>query len=197
MEGRPLEDDKLIERVREGDVEAYRGLVERHQRDGFRVAYLITRNSADAQDAVQEAFVKAYNALDRFEPGRSFRAWLLAIAANEAHNRVRATQRRLRLELRSIQDRLSGGAAPSPETAVLAHEEKQALRRALSQLKEDDRLVITYRYFLNLSEKEMAEALNCAPGTIKSRLSRAKQRLRGVLEDPHAELRGSGRIVER
>ena len=195
MEGRPLEDDSLIERIRGGDVDAYRGLVQRHQRDGFRTAYLITRNRGDAEDAVQEAFVKAYRALDRFEAGRSFRAWLLRIVANEAHNRARASRRRSALELRSAQDRLSGGAAPSPETAVLVEEEREALVDALARLDDQDRLAITFRYFLDLSEKEMAEALSCAPGTVKSRLSRAKERLRAALAEPHVELEGGRRTV--
>ena len=198
MEGRPLEDEQLIEKIRAGDVDAYRGLVERYQQDGFRVAYLITKNGAEAQDAVQDAFVKAYGALDRFDPGRSFRAWLLTIAANEARNRVRAAQRRSKLELRFAQDPLSGDAAPSPERAVLATEERDALTSALSKLAEDDRTVIALRYFLELSEKEMAEVLGCAPGTVKSRLSRVKERLRGALiETPGmAGMEGRG-TVER
>lgn len=178
LEGRPLEDTDLIERARRGDVGAYEGLVRRYQEMAFRVAYLTTADAAEAEDACQEAFVKAYLALDRFKPGAPFRPWLLRIVANEARNRRKAAGRRANLAVRAAASRPSGDAAPSPEAAALAAEQQSLLLDALNQLHEDDRLVIAYRYFLDLSEAEMAEALGCPRGTVKSRLSRALARLR-------------------
>ena len=95
---------------------------------------------------------------------------------------ARAAGRRAGLELRLAEDR-PGDAAPSPEGAVLASEPRAALVRGLNQLKEEDRVVIAYRYFLDLSEAEMAAALGVARGTVKSRLSRSLKRLRAVLGD--------------
>ena len=154
-----------------------------------RTAYVITGQEADAEDAAQAGFVKAFYALDRFDPARPFRPWLLKIVANEARNRRRAAGRRAGLELRLAEDR-PGDAAPSPEGAVLASEPRAALVRALNAWKEEDRIVIAYRYILDLSEAEMAAALGVARGTVKSRLSRSMKRLRAVIDDAGMDLGG-------
>ncbi|MFN2525716.1 MAG: RNA polymerase sigma factor [Actinomycetota bacterium] len=182
MEGRPLEDRELVDRAGGGDKGAYEQLVRRHQDIAFRTAYAIAGGTAEAEDAAQEGFVKAYLALDRFKAGSDFRPWLLAIVANEARNRVRSAVRRSSLALRAERDRPSGGAAPSPEEAVVAREDQEILLRGLARLAEADRLVLTYRYLLDLNEAEAAAALGCPRGTVKSRLSRALQRLRRQLE---------------
>ena len=181
MEGRPLEDAELVDLARDGDVRAYEELVSRYQGIAYRVAWLVARQAGEAEDAVQEAFVKAYYALPRFRPGAPFRPWLLRIVANEARNRVRSTRRQERLVLRAAAVD-PGDAAPSPETAALDRDEAMALTRALEKLREPDRLVIAYRYLFELSEAEMADALGVRPGTVKSRLSRALGRLRAELE---------------
>ncbi|MCI0633328.1 MAG: RNA polymerase sigma factor [Actinobacteria bacterium] len=182
VEGRPLEDVELARRARDGDVDAYGELVERYREVAFRTAWLITRSSADAEDAAQEAFVKAYYALARFRKGEAFRPWILRIVSNEAKNRRRSTGRRERLALRLADDPGSGDAAPSPEAAVLGLEARQALRAGLERLPDRDRLVVVYRYLLELSEAETASALGIRPGTVKSRLSRALDRLRRQME---------------
>ena len=145
------------------------------------MAFLVLGSSADAEEAAQEAFVKAYYALPRFRQESPFRPWLLTIVANEARNRRKSAARRVRLALRAAEDRPSGDAAPSPEAAVLARERRAALLAAVNDLRHDDRLVVAYRYFLDLSEAEMAEALDIPRGTVKSRLSRALARVRGRL----------------
>lgn len=181
MEGRPLEDLDLVERARRGDVDAYERLVERHQTAAFRTAYFIAGSTGDAEDAAQDAFVKAFNALGRFRAGAAFKPWLLKIVANEARNRLRSASRRESLALRLAGGRLEGDVAPSPEQAAFARSEKEALLGALTKLNEEDRLVIAFRYFLDLSEKEMAVSLGVRPGTVKSRLSRAMTRLRAAM----------------
>jgi len=158
-------------------------LLTRHQDVAFRTAYLIAGRTGDAEDAAQEAFIKAYRALDRFRSDAPFRPWLLSIVANEARNRLRSSSRRAALAERSDRDRPSEDAAPSPEAAVLASEDQQMLLAALRHLEERDRLVIAYRYFFDMSESDMATALGCAPGTVKSRLSRALARLRVVIDE--------------
>jgi RNA polymerase sigma factor (sigma-70 family) len=181
VEGRPLDDTELVERARKGEVNAYEALVQQYQELAFRVAYQVSGNAADAEDAAQEAFVNAYYALGRFRAGAPFRPWLLRIVANEARNRRSSAHRRTALAERALAAQSSGEAAPSPETAAEADEFRATLITALRRLRDDDRLVLAYRLFFDLSEAEMATALNCPRGTVKSRLSRALARLREAL----------------
>jgi RNA polymerase sigma-70 factor (ECF subfamily) len=183
VEGRPLEETALVDRARRGDASAYEALVRRYQELAFRTAYAITGEAGEAEDAAQDALVKAFYALDRFRQGSPFRPWLLRIVGNEARNRRLAAGRRATLALRAGEDRPSGDAAPSPEAAALAREERAVLLRAVNSLREEDRLVIACRFFLDLSEAEMAAVLSCARGTVKSRLFRALGRLRGLLTE--------------
>ena len=150
-----------------------------HQGVAFRTAYLILRDAVEAEDALQEAFVKAYRALARFKPGSPFKPWVLTIVANEARNRRKAANRRAGLFLRAAAEEAPrGDGFPSPEAAVVESERRAELLEALEGLREEDRAVIGYRYFLDLSEAETAAILGCARGTVKSRLSRALGRLR-------------------
>jgi RNA polymerase sigma factor (sigma-70 family) len=180
--GRPLDESELVERARRGDPAAYEEIVQTYQGIAFRVAYVITGSAADAEDAAQDAFVKAYRALGRFRPGAPFRPWLLRIVANEARNRRRSAGRRESLALRTAAEQTSGDAAPSPEAAVLVAERRAMLLRALGDLREEERDVISCRYLLDLSEEETAETLGLRRGTVKSRTSRALARLRDRME---------------
>ena len=182
VEGRPTEDAVLVERSRNGDHDAYAELVTRYQAIAARTAYVITGTAADAEDVAQDAFVKAYYALDRFRTGAPFRPWLLRIVANEAINRRKAAGRRPTVGLSVVEDRASGDTALSPEASALARERREVVLEALRRMREEDRLVIAYRYFFELSEVEMADALGVARGTVKSRLSRAIVRLREAME---------------
>ena len=182
MVGRPLAEQELIERARRGDQDAYGDLVHAYQGIAFRTAYLLTGNAADAQDAAQDAFVKAFYALGRFRLGADLRPWLLRIVANEARNRRRSAGRRVNLALRAAAAVPSGGAAPSPETSVLDSERHGALLDAVNGLREEEHEVVACRYFLELSEEETAETLGLRKGTVKSRLSRALAHLREHME---------------
>ena len=181
--GRPLEDPELIERAKRGDTDAYATLVQRYQAFAVQVAYLVSGDVAEAEDAAQQAFVKAYYALDRLRPGASLRPWLLRIVVNEARNLRKAAQRRIHREARAAGRPASGETAPSAEDTALEREERSALLAALMRLREGDRLVISARYFFDLSEAEIAQALGMARGTVKSRLSRALGRLRESFSD--------------
>lgn len=157
----------------------------RYQDVALRTAYLVAPE-ADAADAVQDAFVKAYAALPRFREGSPVKPWLLRIVANEGRNRRRSATRREHLAERAF------AAAPrvvvaSPEAEILAAETQRLLLAALAKLRDEDREVIGARYLLELSESETAETLGVRPGTVKSRTSRALGRLRLAL----AELEGS------
>jgi RNA polymerase sigma factor (sigma-70 family) len=181
VEGRPLQETELVERARRGDARAYEEIVRMHQGIAFRTAYLVAGNAADAEEAAQDGFVKAWRALGRFRRGAPFRPWLLQIVANEARNRRRSAGRQAGLALRAASDDVSGDAAPSPEAALLGAERREELVAAVNRLEEHHRRAIACRYFLDLSEEETAAALGCRRGTVKSRLARALERLRAEL----------------
>lgn len=189
VEDRPLDERDLVARAKEGDADAYAELVRMHQTIAFRTAWVITGSAAEAEDAAQEGALKAFRALGRFRTGEPFRPWLLTIVANEARNRRVAETRRERLALRvrdderAVEERRPGGAVPSPEAALLDSERRAQLLDAIAELPERHRLVVACRYLLELSEAETAATLRVRRGTVKSRLSRALERLRKELGD--------------
>jgi RNA polymerase sigma-70 factor, ECF subfamily len=182
---RPLDEASLVVRAKHGDAAAYEELVRMHQAIAFRVALVAAGDRGDAEEAVQDGFVKAYRALGRFREGAPFRPWLLRIVANEARNRRRSSGRRAGLALRAAAA-ASGDAAPSPEAAALSQERRDALLAALGSLEERDRAVLVHRFLLDLGEEETATALGVRRGTVKSRTARALARLRGVLGEEQA-----------
>ena len=182
VEGRPPDDVALAERAKRGDERAFEELVRMYQDIAFRTAFLLTRSTADAEDAAQVGFVKAWSALPRFRSGAPFKPWLLRIVANEAHNRRRSAGRRAELQLRAAAAHPPGDAAPSPEGAALGKLEREKLLQSVERLGERDRDVIACRYFLELSEHETAEVLGVRPGTVKSRTARALARLKREIE---------------
>lgn len=183
MEGRPLEENDLIERSKDGDVAAFEQLVRAHQGIAIRMAYLVVRDHAEAEDVTQDAFVKAHGALPRFRAGSPFRPWLLKIVRNEALNRVRSSKRRHQLALREASDPVSGGAAPSPETVVVTSADRARVLAAIDELPERYGAVLTHRFVLELSEEETATVLGIPRGTVKSRTSRGLARLREIVGD--------------
>ncbi|WP_200210409.1 RNA polymerase sigma factor [Micromonospora coerulea] len=178
----PLDDEELVTRARAGDLGAYDLLVARHTASAYRTAVLLGAGS-DAEDVIQEAFVKGYRKLSRYRAESSFRSWLLAIVANETRNLHRSRSRRDGLVLRA--------AAANPESemtedgavgGVLAAERRATLVRALRSLPVKDREVIVCRFLLDLSEEETVTMLGWPRGTVKSRTSRALVKLRGLLD---------------
>jgi RNA polymerase sigma factor (sigma-70 family) len=182
VEGHPLDDMEsgLVERARRGDIRAYEELVRRYQDVAFRLAYTILGSAEEAEDAAQEGFVRAYHALGRFRRGAPVRPWLLTIVANAARTRRATSARRPTLTLQAVATAIDDSAR-SPEAVALVTEQRLELLGAVNALRADDQRVIAYRYFLDLSEAEMAQLLGCARGTVKSRLSRALTRLRQQL----------------
>jgi RNA polymerase sigma-70 factor (ECF subfamily) len=175
---RALTEGERIALAQDGDGDAYASLVRAHQDVAFRTAMLITQDAADAEEAAQDGFIKAWRALRRFRAGEPLRPWLLTIVANEARNRRRSAGRRGALALRLTDARPDDVSA---EAQVLASESRAALLTAIARLREDDRLVLGCRYLLELSEAETAAALGIPAGTVKSRLSRGLHRLRDRL----------------
>lgn len=140
---------------------------------------MICGTTADAEDIVQEAMVRAHARLATYRGDGSVRAWLLRIVANEAKNHVRGRVRRLRRDDRSA--RLELRATPGPDTEVVERAELRALATALAGLRRDDRAVLACRHVAELSEAETAVALGLPIGTVKSRTSRALDRLRDAM----------------
>jgi RNA polymerase sigma factor (sigma-70 family) len=163
--GDPADDASLALRARDGDSDAFAVLVRRHQGVAVRMAALVG-GADDAEDAAQEAFVKAYRALGRYQPDRAFRPWLMAIVCNEARNRQRSTLRLMRLRRRAaaLTPML---VEPSAEESVVAQRRRAAAARAVERLPQKLRLAVTCRYLLELSEAETAEVLGCPTGTVK------------------------------
>ena len=155
-------------------------LVRRYQDVALRTAYLVAPE-ADAADAVQDAFVKAYAALSRFRDGEPVKPWLLRIVVNEGRNRRRSADRRTGLTRRAAMAEPRAVVVASPESEVLAAETRDQLFAALAQLRDEDREVIGARYLLDLSEAETADTIGIRRGTVKSRTSRALARLRDAM----------------
>lgn len=175
-----LGEAELMRRAKSGDAAAFTALVAPHHQTAFRLAYHLTHDPSDAEDAVQEGMIRAFRALDRFRDGAPLKPWLLKIVLNEARARIRARTRTVNLF-----GRLSGiplTTSPDPVFEVLAAETRDEVAASLATLPAIHRDVITMRYFLELTEREMAEVLGCAPGTVKSRLSRALDQLRVGLD---------------
>ena len=154
----------------------------RHALMAKRLAVLSGAGS-EADDVVQEAFVKAYRALPRYRTGAGFRPWLLRIVVNETRNLHRGRSRRAQRELRIAGEQPTTGSVLDPADEAVASSRRTALYDAVDALPEDLRAVVTCRYLLELSEAETAETLGIPPGTVKSRLHRALGSLREVMAD--------------
>jgi RNA polymerase sigma factor (sigma-70 family) len=183
-----------VARVRAGNREAYGELVRRHAPVAVRTARLLGAGT-DAEDVVQEAFVKAYASLDRFRDGGPFRPWLLRIVANETHNLLRSAGRRAARE-RAAWERTAPLLVPGPDdaptAAALTHERREQLVAGLGRLAEPYRQVVVCRYLLDLDEAETATVLGVPRGTVKSRLSRALDQLGRTIAVLHDTTRTGG-----
>ena len=169
----------LLAKARGGNLFAFDEIVKRYQRRVYATAYRIVRRADLADDVAQEAFLRAYEALDRFDLARPFGPWICRIAANLAINHVRSPEAR--------EEGLPEGYGETPArsedplTQVLDGEARAVLDSALGELPPEQRAVFTLRVFDELSYREIADALGIQIGTVMSRLSRARERLRVVL----------------
>jgi len=171
---------ELIQRAQAGDQAAYEALVREHEAAVFRLAYLLVGDADAAQDVAQDAFVRAYRQLDRFDPARPFRPWVLHITRNLARNYRRSLGRYVAAAQRLFAH--APRAAASAESEQFQQQEARALWDAVRRLSAQEQEVIYLRFMLELSVRETAEVLNVPPGTVKSRQSRALRRLKGVVQ---------------
>jgi RNA polymerase sigma factor (sigma-70 family) len=183
-----LSEADAVALARRGDASAFGVLVRAHQDAAFRTAYLILRDAPAAEDVTQEAFVRAHRYLARFREKEAFKPWLLRIVTNLALNEQRSRARKAGL-LERVGRLLSREPAKGPEEILAAGDEAAVVWHALDRLREDDRVILYLRYFLELDEKEMAGVIGRQPGTVKSRLHRASSRLRTLIEAEYPELR--------
>ncbi len=170
-----------------GDQDAFRGLVERHSRSIFRLAYRMTGNEQDAEEVVQETFLRAYRRLNRFEARSNFGTWVYRIGVNCALDLMR--KRRPEIEQREPDDaegseavRNLPGAVPAPDRLLLSAELGRHMERALAALSATERAAFTLRHFEGLSIKEIGRALGLRASATKNSVYRAVQKLRRVLE---------------
>ncbi|WP_338146002.1 RNA polymerase sigma factor [Streptomyces scabichelini] len=183
--GRIADEAAVIARVRAGEPEAYAELVRAHTGIALRAAVALGAG-ADAEDVVQQAFFKAYCSLGRFRDGAAFKPWLLSIVANETRNTVRTAVRQRTVvgrEAALVEAEPLIPESADPAVAALEVERRKALLAALDRLSEEHRLVVTYRYLLEMDEPETAQALGWPRGTVKSRLNRALRKLKRLLPD--------------
>jgi RNA polymerase sigma-70 factor, ECF subfamily len=166
-------------------------LVARYTVRAHRAAFLLGAGE-EADDVVQESFVKAFRHLDRFRVGEPFGPWLLRIVANETRNLTRSRRRRAALALRLASTESGGAAADAAVAGVLAAERRARLVTAVSALPDRERRVLVCRYFLELSEAETAQVLAWPLGSVKSSTSRALNRLRGLFAPGEQERVSNG-----
>jgi RNA polymerase sigma-70 factor (ECF subfamily) len=180
-----------IARARQGDDQAFGQLVETYQRPVFNVCYRMLGDPAEAEDAAQESFIRAYTRLDSYDPQRKFSSWMLSIASHYCIDRLR----RRRFNLVSWDDlppwRWLPDADPQPEEVTLRHEEQRHIQALLNQLPPDYIAAVILRYWHELSYEEIAEALDSTLPAIKSRLFRARQMMAEAAAE--AEARPTGK----
>lgn len=181
-----LPDDSLVQRVRDHDLAAFEALMRRHNRRLFRVTRGVLRDSDDAQDAVQEAYLRAFTRLETYEPTGKFPAWLTRIALNEAlMMRRRAPAGMVSLdeagnEALAVEEATTSDA-PSADQFVEAAHARALLEHAIDALPENFRMVFVLRAVEGLDVRETAESLGINPNTVRTRLFRAQRLLRGEL----------------
>lgn len=176
MVERPNESE-WIHRAMQGDDNAFAMLVEVYQVPVYNLCYRMLGNPMEAEDAAQEAFLRAYKGINRYDPERRFATWLLSIASHHCIDRLR----RRKYPIRSLDELLpwqqKADDAPGPETALTQKENQEAVRKMLEQLGDHDRMVLILRYWYDLSYEEIAQSLSSSVSAVKSRLHRARRQL--------------------
>jgi RNA polymerase sigma-70 factor (ECF subfamily) len=178
-----MDDATAVARARAGDSDAFRLLVERHSRALFKLGYRMTGNEQDAEDVVQEAFLKAYRSLDRFEDRSQVGSWLYRIAANCAFDVLRKRQRRdSRNESLDVEDAPEPQAPePGPERLALGADVRQRLEAALERMSPRERAAFVLRHFEGRSVKEIEAALGIDTTSVKQSVCRAVRKARELL----------------
>jgi RNA polymerase sigma-70 factor (ECF subfamily) len=179
--------DQAVARARDGDADAFRSLVDRHSRYVFSVAYRLTGSAQDAEDVVQDTFLKAYNQLGRFEARADFRTWLHRIAVNCSIDLIRARRHReiahdpVDLEPQE-QDAADRGTSPGPDRLLLSVEIRERVTQGLSLLTASERAAFTLRHVEGLPIRDVARAMGLKTEAAKNSIFRAVRKMRSALE---------------
>ncbi len=181
-----MDEKLLIQQAAAGDTAAFETLVLRYQRQVYNLALRMVGNDADAQDLSQEAFVRAWRALDSFQFSSQFSTWLYRLTSNICIDFLRAQKRRKAVSLTVLQDEEDQqwdmpDGQPLPESQLIAREEQQAIAKAMAALDPEYRQVLTLRIVNDCSYQQIGAILGIREGTVKSRLSRAREQLRKKL----------------
>jgi RNA polymerase sigma-70 factor (ECF subfamily) len=174
-----LDEPALIRLATNGDTTAWEPLVLAHQQAVFRLAYLLLGDPDEAEDVAQESFLRAWRGLKGFDATRPLRPWLLSIAANLSRNRYRSAGRYIAALTRAFRNE---PAALNIEEKSTQNMDASQLWKAVQNLNVSDQQIVYLRFFLELSVTETAEVLQVAEGTVKSRLSRALEKLRDIIQ---------------
>lgn len=171
----------------QGDQDAFAELVYTYQDSVYNLCYRMLGERTESEDAAQEAFLRAYLNLQRYDPSRSFKTWLLTIASNHCIDRLR----RRRMTWLSIEEPLPPNITlasdePEPEEATLFNERSQAVQKLLNDLSPDYRAAVILRYWYDYSYTEIADILDTTESAIKSRLFRARQMLADMMDSKSA-----------
>jgi RNA polymerase sigma-70 factor, ECF subfamily len=180
----------VLARARQGDSDAFRVLVERHSRNAFRLAHRLTGNEQDAEDVVQESFIRAYRQLGRFESRANFGTWLYRIVANCSVDLIRVRQSRRDQSRAESLDEAAGiasNAAPGPERLARSAEIERHVASALSQLSPLERAAFTLRHYEGRSIDEIGRMLGLGTSATKHSVFRAVRKLRAALEPLRSE----------
>lgn len=174
-----MDESTLIRHAANGDATAWEPLVLAHQQAVFRLSYLLLGDPDDAEDIAQETFLRAWKYLKSFDSTRPLRPWLLSIASNLASNRRRSAGRYFAALMRAFRD--------EPTSTTMEEKSSQKMQsndlwKAVQTLNLPDQQIVYLRYFLDLSVAETAEVLQVAEGTVKSRMSRALEKLRNIIQ---------------
>jgi len=159
-----------------GSEDAFASLVETYQTPVYNLCYRMLGNAQEAEDAAQETFWRAYQAIKRYDPQRPFITWLLSIAAHFCIDQQR--RRRLpTIDLELLPEEGAPDPAPDPEKVIARTEEERVLRKLLVELNPQDRAALIMRYWYDFSDQEIAQSLSLTVSAVKSRLHRARQLL--------------------
>ncbi len=176
-------DDILVQQSKSGNIDAFDELIKRYESKIYTVAYKFTGNHADANDLAQETFIRVYQSLPSFRGDSSFATWIYRIASNVCRDELRRQQRRKKISLDEMMSQPGGNLSladdgVSPEVSLEKSELQRAVQRCLNTLSDEQRLILIMREIQELSYDEIAAALDCSLGTVKSRLNRSRQALK-------------------
>jgi RNA polymerase sigma-70 factor (ECF subfamily) len=174
-----MEEIDWIRNARDGDTAAFARLVDAYQNHVYNLTYRMLGERMAAEDAAQEAFLRAFKNLHRYDPDRSFRTWLLSIAAHHAIDRVRRRRPQIPLEKMAPQ----AVNDPGPERQVVQRERSEAIQQLLTLLSPTDRAAVTLLYWYDYSYEEIAETLDLTVSAVKSRLYRARRTMAQAMEE--------------